>query len=78
MRNPNLVFAVAGALALCGVAFGLYKIQEFKAPAKSAPPRFIHTSVESGLYLIRDNQTGKEYLSRFQGGFVEVEPTKKP
>ena len=42
------------------------------------PDRFTVQSLGVSLFLIRDTQTGKEYLSRSQGGFIEVEPTKKP
>lgn len=30
------------------------------------------------VYVIHDCQTGKEYLGKPSGGFIEIEPTKKP
>lgn len=45
----------------------------------AALTRFTHLDVGSntdGVFLIRDNQTGKEYLAVSYSGLVEVEPTK--
>ena len=47
--------------------------------APSSPPiqvkdsRFEITRVMDSIYLIKDKETGAEYLSRSQGGFIKLE-----
>lgn len=55
------------------------KVEHSKTP-KQESTRFTRTGVSGEAYLsvIRDNQTGKEYLHDYHGSFIEVEPTKRP
>lgn len=40
------------------------------------PPRFEVIESGRGHQVFKDRQTGKEYLTRYSGGIIEIEPTK--
>ena len=63
-------------LLLCLVLVGCYEVKDDRTYATKEEARFSARNVSGTLYIIHDHQTGKEYLSRSQGGFIEVEPTK--
>jgi len=76
--HPNIAMFGAFLLVLTLVASACWSSYAANPPVKVATEdskeRFEQIYVNTSLYWIKDHETGKQYLSRVQGGFIEVTP----